>query len=47
MIAFTATLSPLLALYVAFSYAVVGIAVPWVSSKASGTGGREVRDAIG
>ena len=29
------------------SYAVVGIAVPWVSSKASGTGGREVRDAIG
>ena len=47
MVAFTATLSPLLALYVAFSYAVVGIAVPWVSSKASGTGGREVRDAIG
>lgn len=41
------TLSPLLALYAAFSYAVVGIAVPWVSSKASGTGGREVRDAIG
>lgn len=25
----------------------MGIAVPWVSSKASGTGGREVRDAIG
>lgn len=47
MVAFVATLSPLLALYVAFSYAVVGIAVPWVSSKASGTGGREVRDAIG
>ena len=47
MVAFTATLSPLLALYAAFSYAVVGIAVPWVSSKASGTGGREVRDAIG
>ena len=47
MVAFTATFSPLLALYVAFSYAVVGIAVPWVSSKASGTGGREVRDAIG
>ena len=47
MVAFTATLSPLLALYVAFSYAVVGIAVPWASSKASGTGGREVRDAIG
>ena len=34
-------------LYAAFSYAVVGIAVPWISSKASGTGGREVRDAIG
>ena len=47
MVAFTATLSPLLAAYVAFSYAVVGIAVPWISSKASGTGGREVRDAIG
>ncbi len=47
MVAFTATLSPLLALYAAFSYAVVGIAVPWISSKASGTGGREVRDAIG
>ena len=47
MVAFTATLSPLLALYEAFSYAVVGIAVPWISSKASGTGGREVRDAIG
>ena len=47
MVAFTATLSPLLALYAAFSYVVVGIAVPWISSKASGTGGREVRDAIG
>ena len=47
MVAFTATLSPLLGVYAAFSYAVVGIAVPWVSSKASGTGGREVRDAIG
>lgn len=47
MVAFTATLSPLLAAYAAFSYVVVGIAVPWISSKASGTGGREVRDAIG
>lgn len=47
MVTFTATLSPLLAAYAAFSYAVVGIAVPWISSKASGTGGREVRDAIG
>ena len=47
MVAFTATLSPLLAVYAAFSYVVVGIAVPWISSKASGTGGREVRDAIG
>lgn len=47
MVAFTATLSPLLAAYAAFSYAVVGIAVPWISSKASGTGGREVREAIG
>ena len=47
MVAFTAALSPLLAAYAAFSYAVVGIAVPWISSKASGTGGREVRDAIG
>lgn len=47
MVSFTATLSPLLAAYAAFSYAVVGIAVPWISSKASGTGGREVRDAIG
>ena len=47
MVAFTATLSPLLAAYAAFSYAVAGIAVPWISSKASGTGGREVRDAIG
>lgn len=47
MVAFTATLSPLLAAYAAFSYAVVGITVPWISSKASGTGGREVRDAIG
>ena len=47
MVSFTATLSPLLAAYAAFSYAVVGIAVPWISSKASGSGGREVRDAIG
>lgn len=39
MVAFTATLSPLLAVYAAFSYAVVGIAVPWISSKASGTAG--------
>ena len=47
MVAFVATLSPLLAAYVAFSYVVVGVVVPWASSKASGTGGREMRDAIG
>ncbi len=47
MVAFIATLSPLLAAYAAFAYVVVGVLVPWVSSKASGTGGREVRDAIG
>ncbi len=47
MVAFIATLSPVLAVYAAFAYVVVGVAVPWVSSKASGTGGREVRDAIG
>ncbi len=47
MTAFIATLSPLLAAYAAFAYVVVGVALPWVSSKASGNGGREVRDAVG
>ena len=47
MVAFIATLSPLLAAYAAFSYIAVGVALPWVASKASGNGGREVRDAVG
>lgn len=29
------------------SYALVGIALPWTSSKASGTGGRDVREGVG
>ncbi len=29
------------------SYALVGIALPWASSKASGTGGRDVREGVG
>lgn len=47
MVAFIATLSPFLAAYAAFAYIVVGVLVPWISSKAGGTAGREVRDAIG
>lgn len=47
MVAFTATLSPLLALYTAFSYAVVGIRCRGSRRRRAAPGGREVRDAIG
>ena len=47
MVGFIATLSPLLAAYAAFAYVLVGVAVPWASSKATGSFGRQVRDAIG
>lgn len=47
MVVFIGVQSPLLGAFALFSYAVVGIVVPFVSSKASGTRGREIRDAIG
>lgn len=47
MVAFIAFQSPVLAAWAAFSYLVMGVAVPWVSSKASGDSGREVRDGVG
>lgn len=47
MVGFIATLSPLLAAYAALAYVLVGVVVPWASSKATGSFGRQVRDAIG
>lgn len=47
MTAFIAALSPLLGLVAFVSYVLVGIVVPYAASKASGSGGRELRDRIG
>ncbi len=47
MVAFIGSLSPALGALAAASYALVGIAVPWAASRASGTGGRAVRDGVG
>lgn len=47
MVIYMATLSPALAALALIAYLVVGVLVPWVSSKASGTRGRAIRDAIG
>lgn len=46
MVAFIAFQSPVLAAWAAFSYLVMGVVVPWASSKASGDGGRTVRDGV-
>ena len=43
MTAFVATISPALGLLALASYLLVGVAVPYASSKASGMGGRELR----
>lgn len=47
MVAFTATLSPALALVALASYLIVGVVLPFAASKASGGRGREVRDFVG
>lgn len=47
MVVFIAFQSPLLALYSALAYLIVGVVVPQISSKASGTSGREMRDGLG
>lgn len=46
MIAFVAYQSVLLAGVVTLSYVLIGIVVPWISSKASGDAGRVVRDSV-
>lgn len=47
MIIFIAFQSPVLAAVAALAYATLGILIPWVSSKSSGTLGRDVRDHLG
>lgn len=47
MTVFITAISPLLGLLAFASYALVGIAVPYAASKASGNGGRELREGIG
>ena len=47
MTAFVATISPALGLLALASYLLVGVAVPYASSKASGMGGRELREGLG
>ncbi len=47
MAAFIGVQSPVLGAIALASYALVGIALPWAASKASGTGGRDVREGIG
>lgn len=39
--------SPALGLFAAVAYVLVGIAAPWIASKASGRSGRELRDGVG
>lgn len=47
MTAFVATISPALGLLALASYLLVGVTVPYASSKASGMGGRELREGLG
>lgn len=47
MAAFIGAISPPLGVLALVSYALVGVVAPIVSSKASGTGGRELREGIG
>ncbi len=47
MVAFIATLSPVLAALALVSYLIIGVAVPWAASKASGGYGRALRDGLG
>lgn len=47
MVIFIGFQSPILAGIAAIAYVVIGIAMPWVASKASGSTGRAVRDSIG
>ena len=47
MVVFIACQSLILGLVAALAYLVIGVAMPWVASKASGTTGRAVRDSIG
>ena len=46
MVAFIALQSPILAAFALLSYLIVGVGLPWISSKASGSLGREVREGI-
>lgn len=46
MVVFIAFLSPLLAAFAAFCYIVIGIVIPWVSSKAAGGSGRDMRERV-
>lgn len=47
MVVFIAFHSPLLAIYAALAYLIMGVAVPWASSKAAGRHGAQVRQRIG
>ncbi len=47
MVIFIGVYSPVLALVAACAYGMLGILVPWISSKSAGVLGREVRDRIG
>lgn len=47
MVVFIACQSLILGLVAALAYLVIGVAMPWIASKASGTTGRAVRDSIG
>lgn len=47
MAAFIGAHSLVLGVLALASYALVGIVLPWASSKASGTGGRDVREGVG
>lgn len=47
MVVFIAFHSPLLAVYAALAYLIMGVAVPWASSKAAGRHGAQVRQRIG
>lgn len=47
MTAFIATMSPVLGALALASYLILGVVVPFAASKASGTGGRELREGIG
>lgn len=46
MVAFFASISPVLAWMALAAYLMVGVALPWAGSKASGTSGRALREGI-